>query len=384
MKEKILNGRKYDCPLLIVTLLLVGIGIMVLFSASVPYAHVRYGDGYFFVKHQLKWLVVGLFFLWLSSKFNYQKYRIFSLPLLFFTMILLVCVFVPGIGRKMKGASRWISLGNISFQPSDIAKITLIIYLSFSLVRKKERVESFVNGFLPYFIIIGSIFLLITIEPDLSSALIVAIISFILLYAGRAKISHLIYALFLALIPLYFSISEVGYRKSRILGFLYPEKDPYGISFQLKHLKISLGSGGLWGTGPGKGKEKLFYLPTPHTDSIFAVIGEELGFIGTSFIIVLFFILAWRGFHIARRAVDGEGKLLALGLTSLICVQAIINMGVATAILPTTGVTLPFISYGGSSLIVSLVAIGILLNISKKSYENAGSRDKSKDKDKRD
>lgn len=357
---------------------------MALFSASVPYAYIRYGNGYFFMKYQLKWLIVGLFFLWLSSKFNYQKYKILSLPLLFFTLILLVCVFVPGIGRKMKGASRWISLGNISFQPSDLAKITLIIYLSFSLVRKKERVESFINGFLPYFIIIGSIFLLITIEPDLSSALIVAIISFILLYAGRAKISHLIYALFLALIPLYFSISEIGYRKNRILGFLYPEKDPYGISFQLKHLKISLGSGGLWGTGPGRGKEKLFYLPTPHTDSIFAVIGEELGFMGTSFIIVLFFILAWRGFHIARRAPDGEGKLLSVGLTSLICVQAIINMGVAAAILPTTGVTLPFISYGGSSLIVSLVAIGILLNISKKTYENDRSRDKSENKDKRD
>jgi len=384
LKEKSLKDKRYDYILLIVTLLLVGTGIIALFSASVPYAHVRYGDGYFFVKHQLKWLAMGIFFLWLASKFNYQKYKNLSLPLLFFTLILLVCVFIPGIGEKMGGASRWISLGNISFQPSDIAKITLVVYLSFSLVRKKERVESFVNGFLPYFIIIGSVFFLITIEPDLSSALIVAIVSFILLYAGRAKISHLIYALFLISVPLYFSISEVGYRKSRILGFLYPEKEPYGISFQLRHLKISLGSGGLWGVGPGKGKEKLFYLPTPHTDSIFAVIGEEWGFIGTTFITALFFILAWRGFSIARKVPDGEGKLLSVGLTSLICVQAIINMGVATAILPTTGVPLPFISYGGSSLIVSLTAVGILLNISRRIYENAGSGDKNKDKIKRD
>ncbi len=225
--------------------------------------------------------------------------------------------------------------------------------------------ESYISGSLPYFIILGVISALVVIEPDLGSAIIIAAIAFILLYAGGARISHLLYTVFLAAVPLYFSIFEVGYRKSRILGFLNPEQDPLGTGFHSIHLKLSLGSGGLWGSGLGQGKEKLFYVPTPHTDSIFAIIGEELGFVGTSLIVGLFFFIALRGLSIARKASDDLGKLLALGLTSLLSVQAIFNMGVATVLLPTTGTTLPFISYGGSSLLVSLISIGILLNISK-------------------
>jgi len=352
---------------------------MAIFSASAPYAYVYQNDSYYFVKNQLKWVGIGLVFLYIGAKINYRKYQKIFKIILFLSMGLLISVFLPGIGREIRGVHRWIRIGGVAFQPSEVAKIGLIIYLACSLVRKKEKIKSFVNGFLPYFIIVGSICLLVAIEPDLGSALIIAVTAFILLYAGGIRISHLIYGVLLILIPSYFSISEVGYQKERIMGFLHPESDPKGIGFQPLHLKISLGSGGLWGLGPGQGKEKLFYLPTPHTDSIFAVIGEEFGFVGTSLVVALFFILAVRGFIILKRAPDEMGKLLALGLTSMICLQAIVNMGVATVILPTTGTPLPFLSYGGSSLVATLTAVGILLNVSKKGRLKSPLHDESKE-----
>jgi len=363
--------KKLDYYLLFATLSLLCIGIMAILSASAPYAYIYQNDSYYFVKRQLKWTGIGLVFLYLGAKINYRKYQKLSRFMLFLTMGLLISVFIPGIGGEIKGVHRWIKLGAITLQPSEIAKIGLVIYLACSLVRKRKKLRSFANGFLPYFIIIGIVCLPVAIEPDLGSALIIATTAFILLYAGGIKVSHLIYGILLILIPSYFSISETGYQKNRIMGFLHPESDPQGIGFQPLHLKISLGSGGLWGLGPGKGKEKLFYLPTPHTDSIFAVIGEEFGFIGTSLIVLLFFILVLRGFIILKRAPDEVGKLMSLGLTSMICLQAIVNMGVATVLLPTTGTPLPFLSYGGSSLVVNLAAIGILLNISS-NYSKKG------------
>ncbi len=360
-----------DYLLLFTTFILLGIGLTVLFSASAAFAYVNRGDLYFYLKRQLIWLAIGIISLWLSAKFNYRKYRVLYRPFLFLTFLFLCLVFVPGIGEESRGVYRSIGVGFISFTPSEIAKLGVVIYLSFSLVKKRDKMESYINGSLPYFIILGIISILVVMEPDLGSALIIAVIAFILLYAGGARISHLLYTIFLASVPLYFSVFEVGYRKSRIMSFLNPEQDPLGIGFHSIHLKSSLGSGGLWGLGLGQGKEKLFYLPTPHTDSIFAVIGEELGFVGTFLIVALFFFIAYRGLRIAQKASDDLGKLLALGLTSLICVQAIVNMGVATVLLPTTGTTLPFISYGGSSLLVSLVAIGILLNISKNSQKES-------------
>jgi len=369
--EKSKQKSQTDYLLLFTTFILLGIGLTMLFSASAAFAYINRGDLYFYLKRQLVWLALGILFLWLAAKFNYRKYEVLYKPLLFLTLLFLCLVFVPGIGKEARGVHRSIGVGFISFTPSEIAKLGIVIYLACSLEKKKNKIESYINGSLPYFIIMGVISILVVMEPDLGSALIIAMIAFILLYAGGARVSHLVYTVFLALVPLYFSIFEVGYRKSRIMGFLNPEQDPLGIGFQPIHLKLSLGSGGIWGLGLGQGKEKLFYLPTPHTDSIFAVIGEELGFVGTSFIIALFFFIALRGLSIARKASDNLGKLLALGLTSLICVQAIVNMGVATVLLPTTGTTLPFISYGGSSLVINLVAIGILLNISKNSQKES-------------
>ena len=357
-----------DCFLLIVVSLLCIIGVLAIFSAGAPFGYIDdNAPPYGWAMNQLKWLGLGVLFLFFASRLNYHFYKRFDRIVILFVILSLLLVFVPKLGRQIRGVHRWITFGSFQIQPSELAKLGIIIYLSCSLVRKKDRIISFIGGFLPYLIIISLIFLLVMIEPDLGSALIIAGVGFVLIYAGGAKISHMLYVAALGILPIYFSISKIGYRKNRIIAFLNPESDPLGIGFQPLHLKMSIGAGGLWGMGPGKGNEKLFYLPTPHTDSIFAVIGEEFGFIGTSLIVLLFLIFTWRGLKIAKRAPDELGKLLAIGLTCLISGQALINMGVATVILPTTGSALPFISYGGSSLLTSLVAIGILLNISKQS-----------------
>ncbi|MCD6256454.1 putative lipid II flippase FtsW [Candidatus Aerophobetes bacterium] len=360
-----------DCFLLIVVSLLCIIGVLAIFSAGAPFGYIDdNAPPYGWAMNQLKWLGLGVLFLFFASRLNYHFYKRFDRVVILFVILSLLLVFAPKLGRQIRGVHRWITFGSFQIQPSELAKLGIIIYLSCSLVRKKDRIISFIGGFLPYLIIISLIFLLVMIEPDLGSALIIAGVGFVLIYAGGAKISHMLYVAALGILPIYFSISKIGYRKNRIIAFLNPESDPLGIGFQPLHLKMSIGAGGLWGMGPGKGNEKLFYLPTPHTDSIFAVIGEEFGFIGTSLIILLFLIFTWRGLKIAKRAPDELGRLLAIGLTCLISGQALINMGVATVILPTTGSALPFISYGGSSLLTSLVAIGILLNISKQSKLN--------------
>lgn len=366
MKEK----NPFDLPLLVITVLLTTVGILAIFSASAPYSYVGDGATYQWVINQIKWFMVGIVLLFLTSKIDYHFYQRLDKVIVFFVILFLILAFAPGIGKEIRGTHRWITVGFFQIQPSELAKLGVVIYLSSSVIRKKDKLDSFIAGFLPYFIILSLIFFLVVMEPDLGSALIIVLTGFIVLYAGRVKVSHMLYVSLLGLIPLYFSIFEIGYRKSRITGFLDPQSDPLGIGFQPLHLKISLGSGGIFGLGPGQGTEKLFYLPTPHTDSIFAVIGEEFGFVGTTVVLFMFIFLTARGLKIAKRATDDLGKFLAVGLTFLIAVQAFINMGVATVILPTTGLALPFISYGGSSLLTSLVAIGILLNISRQHRKN--------------
>jgi len=359
------DKKSFDLPLLVITVLLTTVGVLAIFSASAPYGYVGEGATYEWAINQLKWFALGLALLFLASKIDYHFYQKVDRLIVLFVLFSLVLVFAPGIGRQIRGTYRWITLGPLQIQPSELAKLGVVIYLSSSLVRKKDKLDSFIEGFLPYFIILSLIFFLVMIEPDLGSALIIALAGFAVLYTGRVKISHMLYVALLGIIPLYFSIFEVGYRKDRITGFLNPESDPLGIGFQPLHLKMSLGAGGIFGIGPGQGKQKLFYLPTPHTDSIFAVIGEEFGLIGTTAVLIMFVLLAARGLKIAKGAKDDLGKFLAVGLTFLISVQALINMGVATVILPTTGSALPFISYGGSSLVTSLIAVGILLNVSR-------------------
>jgi len=359
------RAGRIDYPLLLITLLLVSIGLIAVLTAGIPVGYRYEDDPYAHVRSQVKWVVLGLVLLLVISRIDYHWYARLDRVALLLVFVTLLAVYAPVVGHPIRGVRRWIMVGPVQAQPSELAKVGLVIYLAVSMVRKRQVIESFLKGFLPYFLIIGMVFLLVVGEPDLGSALILGILGCILMYAGGVRIRHLLYAGVLAGVAVYFAVCEVGYRQDRILAFMSPESDPQGIGYQPLHLMMSLGAGGWWGVGPGRGHTKLHYLPTPHTDSIFAVLGEEFGFVGTTVVVCLFGLLAYRGYCIARKASDSLGRLLALGFCCLICVQALINMGVATVLLPTTGTPLPLVSYGGSAMLVNLTAIGVLLSISR-------------------
>jgi len=362
----LIEKKSPDLWLFIVVILLIAVGLCMVFSSSYIMAYKWYGDSYYFLKRQLIYVIIGLIAFFFAMFIDYHHYKRFTLPILILSIALLLTVYVPGIGRVAGGASRWIKIGFFSFQPSEIAKFALILYMAESLTRKQAKdIETFIRGVLPTLIIMLAMFLLILNEPDFSTSLIILGISFIMLFIGGTRVIQL-YALIVAAIPLGILIlSREEYRKVRLLSFLDPWKDPLDSGFHIIQSLLALGSGGIFGIGLAESKQKYFYLPDQHTDFIFSIIGEELGFIGTVVIIILFTILLWRGFRIALDTSDQFGTLLAAGITSMIVFQSIINIGVVTKMIPTTGITLPFISYGGSSLIVNMFCAGILLNISR-------------------
>lgn len=362
----IIEKKSPDLWLFIAVIMLMAIGVCMVFSSSYVMAYKWYEDSHFFLKRQILYAIIGLVIFLFTTYIDYHYYKKFALPILILSIILLFMVFVPGIGRSAGGARRWVKIGFFSFQPSEIAKFALILYMAESLTRKhSEEVKTFIKGILPSLIIVVVIFLLILKEPDFSTSLIVLGISFIMLFIGGTRIIQL-FTLVLAAIPVGILILlREEYRKIRLLSFLDPWRDPLDSGFHIIQSLLALGSGGISGIGLGESRQKYFYLPDQHTDFIFSIIGEELGFIGTLIIIVLFIILLWRGFRIAVNSVDQFGTLLAAGITAMITFQSIINIGVVTKMIPTTGITLPFISFGGSSLIVNMFCAGILLNISK-------------------
>ncbi len=354
----------FDFPLLFITFVLLGFGVVMVYSASALLAYERFGDSHYFLKKQLLWVLLSMIMVFAVAKVNYRAYRKIALPLFLISLFFLILLFFPHFSSKVSNVRRWLKIGFLNFQPSEAVKLALIIYIANSLVKKQEKIKSFVYGLLPHLIILGAIVFLILIQPDFGTAFTLAFVILVMLFIGGVKISHLIF-LILSLIPfLYLLIYKVGYRKNRILAFLNPDSDPLGIGFHIKQSFLSLGSGGLVGKGIGGGVQKLLYLPEPHTDFIFAVIGEEMGFIGTVSIVILFLVFLVRGIKISSRA-DLFGKLLGSGITFMIVGQAFINMGVVTGILPTTGIPLPFISFGGSSLLFTMIGVGILLNISR-------------------
>ena len=371
----ILEKKSPDFYLFAIVVILLFIGTCMIFSSSYITANKWYGDSYYFLKKQIIYAIMALVVLLLSMNIDYHHYKKISLPLLILSIIFLSVVYVPGIGRSAGGAVRWIKIGFFSFQPSEIAKFALILYMAESMTRKDVKdLKTFVKGTLPSLIIIGIIFILILKEPDFSTALIILGISFVMLFIGGTRIIQLL-TLAAAAIPIGFLVLlKEEYRKVRLLAFLDPWKDPLDSGFHVIQSLLALGSGGITGVGLAESKQKYFYLPDQHTDFIFSIIGEELGFIGTLSIIILFTILLWRGYLIAIRSTDNFGCLLAAGITFAIVFQSMINIGVVTKMLPTTGITLPFISFGGTSLIVNMFCIGILLNISKfrvkKDWEN--------------
>ena len=358
--------------LFLATIALTSIGIIMVYSASAIISLERYNDPYFFLKRQLVWVFLGLLGMLFAARINYRAFPKLLKPALLFTLFLLVLVLFPQFGKAIAGARRWLRIGDFTLQPSEMAKLILILYIADTLSRKKEKIKNFTYGFLPPLIILGAIFILILLQPDLGTALIILVVILGMFFVSGVRLRHL-FSLFLITLPsIWLLINKVGYRKRRILAFVDPWSDPRGAGFQIIQSLLALGSGGIFGRGLGEGTQKLFYLPAPHTDFIFAILGEELGFLGGVAVIILFGAFIYFGARIARRAPDLFGSLLALGITTWIGLQAMINIGVATGFLPTKGIPLPFISFGGSSLIFSLIGVGVLLSISLHSHVSSG------------
>ena len=357
--------RNIRINLFATSVVLICIGIIMIYSASSIYAWEQYKDSAFFLKRHLSFLGMGLVLTFLAMVVDCKKLRQYAKPFLVVSFILLVLVLIPGIGREVSGARRWFRFKFLSFQPSELANLAIIIYTADFLSRKTKTIDSFLKGFLPPIMILGAALLLILMQPDLGTTLSIAVVVFVMLFVSGVRPAYLLSLALLSLPALYLLIFRVPYRRMRILAFLNPWLDPKGSGFQIIQSQLALGSGGLFGVGLGQSKQKLFYLPAAHTDFIFSIIGEELGLLGTLAVIVLFIIFIHNGLKIVKNAPDKFTYLLALGLVLMVALKASINIGVSCGMLPTKGLPLPFISYGGSSFIFDLVSLGLLLNIAR-------------------
>jgi cell division protein FtsW len=356
--------RRIDFILLIVAIALVGIGIVMVYSTSAIIAGDRFGDPYYFLKRQALYAGVGSVLMILMIFFSSDVLRRFAYPIFILSILFLIAVLIPGIGHRAGGSMRWLKTGGFSFQPSEFAKLGLIIFLAYFVTKKEEKIQSFSFGFLPIVLLSGLVIALVMKEPDFGAALFLTAMVFLLLFISGARVIYILGSLLLVAPVTYYFLMNVEYRFKRLMSFVRPWDDPTGTSFQIIQSFLSFGSGGLFGLGLGEGRQKLFFLPAPHTDFIFSIIGEELGLVGAMVVVLLFFILTLRGIQIGLSLEDRFGTYLALGITFMISLQAVINMGVVLGLLPTKGLTLPFVSYGGTSLIVNLVGLGILLNLS--------------------
>jgi len=362
----------YDLILMASAFSLMFLGLGMIFISSNVMAQTNYGDPFYFVKRQGMYAFLGVGALLLGRKINYQSYKRWVYPFLFISLVGLILVFMPGIGGKVRGAARWIRLGPLTLQPSEFAKIAVVMFLAYSFARKQEKMKYFAIGFFPHMLVAGLFIGLIFIETDFGTAMTLAAIVFTMLFVGGTRLTHIVLSL-AAVIPLAaLAVMRDPKKFARILSFLDPWKHGADLGYQLKQSLLAIGSGNFWGLGPGQSRAKLFYLPDCHTDFILAIFTEELGFFGFLLVISLFATLVVRGIRLSLKAPDVFGSYLALGLTLVIGLPATINMGVVSGILPTKGLSLPFLSYGGSSMIASMLAVGILLNISSQIKRPAG------------
>lgn len=343
--------------------LLLAIGVVMVYSASSYYAMFIYKDSTFFLKRQLVWAIVGIVAMAFTMSFDYHKFKRYTPAIMILSIPLLMAVF---FFAGVNGAQRWIQLGPFSFQPSELAKYVVVLFLAMSLEIKGEGVKKFSTGIIPYLAVSGAYAALVLAEKNLSIASVIMIVTFIVLFAAGGRMKHLfgIVAPLMIAAATVFTLGE-PYRRARMLNFINPWKDPTGDGYQLIQSFYALGAGGVTGLGLGQSRQKTLYMPEPHNDFIFSIIGEELGLIGCICIIILFIVFIWRGIKVAMKARDTYGTLLAIGITSVIAVQSLINIAVVTGSMPVTGVPLPFISYGGTSLVINMTAMGILLNISR-------------------
>lgn len=362
----------YDIKLLLPVFMLVIIGIIMVYSASSVLALKKFGTDYYFLKKQAMFALAGVIALVSCRHFNYRYYRVLAYPLFIFSIILLLAIHIPGIGYSAGGSARWLRFAGLTIQPSEFARLSLIIYLAYSIDKKREQIKNFYVGFLPHVLVLGILTLLILLQPDFGSVVILCSLTWLMLFVGGVRILYLGSSVLLILPVAYFYMISAGYRAKRWLSFWDPWQYSADEGYQIVHSLMAFGTGGIWGTGIGNGYQKLYYLPEPHTDFILSVIGEELGLFGVVIIIILYAFILLRGISIARKTDDPFGALLATGITIAVGMQACINMGVTLGLLPTKGLTLPFLSYGGTSLLINMAAMGILMNIgnpiTKKSY----------------
>jgi len=358
-------ARNIRINLFTVAVILVCVGVVMIYSSSSIYAWEKYHDSLFFLKRHLAFLVIGGIFTFFAMLIDYRQLRKFARPFLWVSIFLLVIVLVPGIGRQVSGAQRWFRFKFISFQPSELANLAVIIYIADFISRKGDLVKTFLKGFLPPVCVLGAISLLILLQPDLGTTVALGAVVLLMLFVAEVRGRYLSGLLLVSLPAIYLLVFSVPYRRARVLSFLNPWTDPKGAGFQIIQSQVALGSGGILGVGLGHSKQKLFYLPAAHTDFIFSIIGEELGLLGTLGIIILFMIFIRQGLKIVKNAPDKFGYFLSLGLVLMISLRAVINICVSCGLIPTKGLPLPFISYGGSSLIFDMVSVGILINIAR-------------------
>jgi len=363
--------HSYDVGLLFSVLFLVGIGIVMVYSASSAVALEKFGGDTYFLKRQAIFSLIGIITLVVCSHIPFRLYRSLTYPLLFTAMGLLIAVQATGWGVSAGGSIRWLRLGPITFQPAEVTRLALIIFLAYSLSKKQDTIKQLSIGFVPHLLVLFIFSVPLMLQPDFGSVVILAALTWLMMFVGGVPVRHLAAAL-LPLVPIgYFLMVNAPYRIKRLISFLNPWQYPADEGYQIIHSMMAFGTGGLWGAGIGKGYQKLFYLPEPHTDFIFAVIGEELGFWGVVFILGLYAIILWRGACIAGRCEDDFGMLVATGITFALGLQISINMGVCLGLLPTKGLTLPFLSYGGTSLLLNMACIGILMNIGARHAQRA-------------
>ena len=346
------------------TLLLVCASIVMVYSASAVVAQQRFDQSYYFLNKQALWSILGVAVLAIAMRIDYRTYRNDAF---IWGVIALVGLLLVGVlfSAPINGTRRWFNLGGLGIQPSELAKISAILFTALILERRMHRIDELQYSLLPIFIVVGGMFGLILLEPDYGTAVSLLLIIGMMVFAAGLNYRYLVGAALVALPALYIVLMSADYRRRRLLAFWNPEADPLGDGFQVLQSLIAVGTGHVFGQGLMGGVQKLFYLPEPHTDFIYAVIAEELGLIGATAVLVCFCVIAWRGARIALRAEDSFGSFVALGLTTMVAVQALVNISVVLGLMPTTGIPLPLVSAGGSSLLINLLGMGVLLNISQ-------------------
>ena len=347
---------------------LLSAGVVMVYSASAIVAADRFHDPYFFLKKQLFWAVLGAGALWVALRVDYRLLEKAVLPLLILAGVLLVLVLVPPFGQAINGTRRWIRFGLVSFQPAELAKLALVLYLAAFLAKRRGDLAEFRTGAAPALAVAGLLAGLVLVQPDLGNCMTLIVVTFGLLYLAGSPARHLAWVAAPAVPLIALAIWMAPYRLRRITAFVDPWSDPRGSGFQIIQSWLALGNGGLVGQGIGGSRQKLFYLPEAHTDFIFAIVGEEIGFVGALAMVGLFAVVIWRGLRIGLRAADPFGSYLALGITVLLATQTLVNLGVVTGLLPTKGLPLPFISFGGSALLMTMLGTGVLLNISQHAH----------------